>query len=178
MNYDKPKIFFTSDLHLGHKNILTYSKRPFGNIDEMEESLIKNWNSVVGKNDSIYVLGDFSFMGARITTIFHKFNGNKFLIKGNHDDKPCLRLPWVWVRDTHQLRIDDDKIWLSHYAHRTWPCSFHNSYHLFGHSHASMPPFGRSMDVGVDCWNYTPISWEDVKARLVNVTNNESSDRL
>jgi calcineurin-like phosphoesterase family protein len=169
MLYDKPKIFFTADLHIGHRNIIKYSNRPFANEDEMNEALITNWNKTVGNTDNIYVLGDFSFAGPRIEAIFKRLNGNKFLIKGNHDDKHCTRLPWVWVKETYELRIDDDSIWLSHYPHRSWNKSFHGAYHFYGHTHGHLPDFGRSTDVGVDCWKYTPVSLEELKEKLKNV---------
>lgn len=80
-----PKKFYISDLHLGHKNILAFDNRPFFNLKEMTETIISNWNSVVGKNDSIYVLGDMFWNNSEIPIVLPKLNGTKYLIKGNHD---------------------------------------------------------------------------------------------
>lgn len=175
MNYEKPKVFFTADNHFGHKNIIKYCNRPFASIEEMTTSMVDNWNKVVAKNDNIYVLGDFSFMGARIEPLFHSLNGNKFLIKGNHDDGHCIKLPWVWVKETFELKIGHESVWLSHYPHRSWNKAFHGAYHFFGHVHGKLKDYGRSTDVGVDCWNYTPVSFETLVNRLElqKATSNE-----
>lgn len=78
--------YFTSDLHFGHKNIIKYEDRPFSSVEEMDEFLIYKWNSKVGKNDEVYILGDFGFVsGTRANELLDRLNGKKFLIKGNHD---------------------------------------------------------------------------------------------
>ena len=56
-----PKIFFTSDLHFGHKNIIRFDNRPFSTVEEMDEALIRNWNAKVSDEDTVYVLGDISW---------------------------------------------------------------------------------------------------------------------
>jgi calcineurin-like phosphoesterase family protein len=162
-------VFFTADLHIGHRNIIKYSNRPYANEDEMNEALIENWNKTVKTSDSIYVLGDFSFAGQRIEPIFKRLNGSKYLVKGNHDDKFCTKLGWGWVKDVYELRLGDDSIWLAHYPHRSWNKSFHGAYHFYGHTHGHLADWGRSTDVGVDCWNYTPVSFEQLKEKLKNV---------
>lgn len=80
------KIYVTSDLHFGHKNIIKFENRPYKDVEEMTEGLINNWNSVVTANDLVYILGDFSFMGKRKTEeVLKRLRGKKILIKGNHD---------------------------------------------------------------------------------------------
>jgi len=79
-------IYFTADTHLGHKNVIEYSTRPFINAEEMDEVLIKNWNSLVQPCDEVYHLGDFSFhKPAKTAALLNKLNGQKYLIQGNHD---------------------------------------------------------------------------------------------
>lgn len=78
--------YFTSDQHHWHSNILKYNpNRPYKSIEEMNEGLIRNWNSVVKPEDDIYCLGDFSFSFRSIELYSHRLNGNKFLCPGNHD---------------------------------------------------------------------------------------------
>lgn len=78
--------WFTADLHLGHQNVLKYCNRPFANVDEMNEALIHNWNSVVTSNDTTYVLGDFAMGSIKDTLpLVSQLNGTKVLIPGNHD---------------------------------------------------------------------------------------------
>lgn len=80
----EPKKFYTSDLHIGHKNILKFDNRPFFNLEEMKETIINNWNGVVSDNDNVYVLGDMFWNNSEIAEVMSKLKGNKFLIKGNH----------------------------------------------------------------------------------------------
>ena len=93
-------IWLTSDLHFNHKNILKYEPetRPFETVEEMNETLFNNWNSVVGNEDTVYVLGDF-FMGKtdKISEIINRLNGKEIvLVSGNHDTKNRLAVFKDW----------------------------------------------------------------------------------
>lgn len=128
----------------------------------MDELLIKNWNDRVKHGDSVYHLGDFAFCKrSRVEEVFKRLNGQKFLIRGNHDKKTYG--DWEWAKDVHRLKIDGIRIWLSHYSHRIWPEKHYGNWHLFGHSHGHSKPHGKSFDVGVDCWGMCPISLDEVK---------------
>lgn len=82
----EPKVFLIGDCHFGHRNIIKYCNRPFLDVDDMNEQLIKNWNRVVGANDIVYVVGDFALCGKnKIIEIGQRMNGHKRLILGNHD---------------------------------------------------------------------------------------------
>jgi len=174
-------VWFTSDTHYGHSNVIKYCDRPFANAKEMDETLIENYNSVITNEDYVYHLGDFCFKGGKdASSIFNKLNGKKkFLIKGNHDAKQTLKLPWDGVYDVLYLKIrtipnhqdDPTEIFLSHYAHRVWNKAHHGSFHCFGHSHNSLSPHGKSFDCGVDAWNYFPISLLQVKERMENLAS-------
>lgn len=154
--------WFTSDLHLGHTNIIEYCNRPFKDVAEMDETIIQNWNTLVKNEDTVYILGDFSFSNDP-NKYFTRLKGNKCLILGNHDSKETKRLNWNLVKDVYMFKQRPIcEIWLSHYAHRVWPKAHHDVIHLYGHSHGGLQPFGKSFDVGVDSWNYSPISLEQV----------------
>jgi len=164
----RKNILFTSDTHFWHSNIIKYVKRPFKNIDEMNETLIRNWNSVVSDNDDVYHLGEFGFGGPkRLEQIITRLKGNKFLIKGNHDHSRTLKKlekHFVWIKDVELINVHDRLIWLSHYAHRTWPQKKYGTWHLYGHSHGTLSPAkDKSLDVGVDIFNYYPIPFEVIK---------------
>ena len=80
------KTFYIADLHFGHKNIIRYDNRPFATIEEMDNTLIKNWNKVVSNDDFVYILGDISWHDDDKTAqIFKQLHGTKILIRGNHD---------------------------------------------------------------------------------------------
>jgi len=168
------KIFFCADSHFGHANILKYSKRPFSSVGDMDEALINNWNNLVKPNDTVYHLGDFAFLPYfNIKQIANRLNGTKHLILGNHD-KEIIRnksdllnsKTFATIQNYYELRHNNETICLFHYGQRVWNKSHHGSIHLFGHSHGSLPPFGRSVDVGVDCKEiteeYRPISFDEV----------------
>lgn len=171
-------VFFTSDTHFGHSNVIRYSNRPFANAQEMDEALIKNWNERVKPSDTLYHLGDFAFHREdKIREILSRLNGQKHFIKGNHD-KELLRLlkadHYNWfqsVQDYKKIKVGDQTIILLHYSMVVWDKSHYGSWQLFGHSHNSLPkdPNKLSMDVGVDAvgdWGvtpYSPISFEEVQ---------------
>lgn len=162
-------IYFIADTHFGHHSIIQYCSRPFSNIDEHDEGLIHNWNSVVKKGDTIYHLGDFGYTknSDRLRKICNKLTGNIILIRGNHDTNlDSIKFRFNCIKDTHLLstKVFDNKvrIFLSHYPHRTWIHRPRDCYHLYGHVHGNMGSYGLSFDAGVDCWGYRPISIEDV----------------
>lgn len=164
-------IHFTADTHFGHSNIIKYCNRPFSNIEEHDQCLIDNWNRVVGKKDTVYHLGDFIFSREHIANhLLSQLQGQIILIKGNHDPGHLFRSPrFQAVKDVHIVRHQRQKIFLSHYAHRTWQFINQGAWHLFGHSHGNLPSHGKSFDVGVDCWDYTPVSFDQVKEKMENL---------
>ena len=82
---DGKNIYFTSDTHFGHASILNFCKRPFKDVDEMNEELIKRWNEVISKEDTVFHLGDFAFGGVEIwNKTLPRLNGHIVLILGNH----------------------------------------------------------------------------------------------
>lgn len=167
------KKFYTADLHLNHQNILTYCNRPFKNVNEMNETLIDNWNQKVGKNDLVYVLGDFTLSthDYDIIRFASLLKGKKFLIKGNHDKNnyPSGVFEEItWYKEIHDLNY---KIILFHYAIENWQGSFDKdlrligkkpSIHLHGHSHGLSNKRPNRYDVGVDCWNYAPVTLTEI----------------
>jgi len=162
-------IWFSADHHFGHKNILHLGKgRPFKTIEEMEETMIENWNGVVQKNDIVYYLGDFAFKSQdwEVERLLQILNGQKILITGNHDAKVIRRSrTWTHVWDYHEIKIEGQKIVLSHYPFQEWNGSWKGSWHLHGHCHHNLKddPNLNRIDVGVDGYNYTPISFEQVE---------------
>jgi calcineurin-like phosphoesterase family protein len=158
-------IYFTADEHIDHKRICELMNRPFQNLDEMKETLIANHNSIVTDKDIVYHLGDVSFSSA--DDYIKRLNGTHHLVLGNHDYTRLKHLTlFKNIQDVLYLRTEGIRVFMSHYAHRTWRNSHYGSYHLFGHSHGMIPNYGRSMDVGVDCHNFKPISLEYVVEAL------------
>lgn len=111
-------IYFISDTHFYHKNIIKYCNRPFNSVEEMNENLIKNWNEVILQDDTVYHLGDFALGNKELSlNIVSKLNGQKFLVLGNHDK---------WSIDDYEnhgfkvlknapIKLVEYKLVLSHY---------------------------------------------------------------
>lgn len=163
MNY-----WFTSDTHFNHANIIKYCKRPFKDTVEMNEAIIFNWNAVVQPNDMIYHLGDFCFAKEdyMFDSYLNRLKGTIIFIKGNHDHIAWRnRHKFYASHDSyHEIEIDGENITLCHYAMRVWNRSHHGAWHLYGHSHGSLPddPNSLSFDCGVDCFNFKPINFEEI----------------
>lgn len=133
------KNFYIADTHFGHFNIIRYDNRPFSSVKEMDEALIKNWNDVVTDDDTVYILGDFSWYDELTTSdIIRKLNGHKVLVKGNHD-QITRKISYAFDKIVDYLEISDNgtKIIMSHYPILFWNGQFKDSVHLYGHVHNS-----------------------------------------
>ena len=155
--------WFTADTHFGHANILKHCNRPFGSVDEMDAALIANWNARVALDDDIWCLGDFC-RGAP-DRYGSRLNGRKHLITGNHD-KHAVRAwdGWTSVQPYTELKLDGARLILFHYPIAEWAGFFHGNLHLYGHVHGSREATHQSCDVGVDVWDYRPVSLPEIKA--------------
>lgn len=169
-------LFFTSDTHFGHKNIIKYSGRPFESVEEMDEAIIENWNKVVKPNDEIWHLGDFAFANEdRVREILGRLNGKKHYIWGNHD-QVIEKLGGIGrsryfesVQDYKELKMNGRKLILFHYPIFSWNGAHKGSWMIHGHCHNSVNWANENttrIDVGVDNFNYTPASYEDVAEQL------------
>lgn len=183
--WDKDKLFFTSDTHFFHNNIIKYCDRPFKDVDEMNERLIENWNSVVPTDGTVFHLGDVSLTAnpKKLEEVLKKLNGNIYLIVGNHEhdalEKPYIRDRWSAVHDVAEIFVKDREITyaeqhivMCHYPMIVWNGSHRGSWQLFGHVHGGLSNKGvinhpvTSLDVGVDTHDYTPWSYQEVKEQI------------
>jgi calcineurin-like phosphoesterase family protein len=182
VQFNPEKLFFTSDTHFFHKNILKYCDRPFENTREMNQTLINNWNAKVPKDGIVFHLGDFSLTAKpkELDTLINSLNGKIYLIIGNHE-KDALRTEYVrshfaGIHDVAEIYIKDDEITygeqhivMCHYPMIVWNGSHRGSWQLFGHVHGGLSNKGEikhsptQLDVGVDCHDYKPISYQEVK---------------
>lgn len=165
--------FFTGDWHLGHNNIIKYANRPFKDIDEHDSTIIYNVNSLVMPGDRLFNVGDVAFKGAvdQIEVYRRRFNcKNIFVTFGNHDlkNQKILSKFFTILPAEYMYESEGYSIVLSHYAMRVWNKSHHGVAQLYGHSHGKLPPIPgyKAFDVGVDSWDYKPISLAQVKAEM------------
>ena len=166
-------VFFTADHHFGHSNIIKYENRPFANAHEMDEEMIKRWNQRIGPKDQVYHLGDVSLLRPEKTKeILDRLDGKIYLIKGNHDKsalKPICADRFEWIKDYHFLKVSNGPmIVLMHFCLRVWDRKRHDVWHLFGHSHSNLPEIADELavNIGVDCWDFYPVSLEELEVRM------------
>ena len=184
-------IYFTSDLHFGHKNIIRFDNRPFTSVEEMDETLIFNWNKKVNNDDLVYILGDISWYNDEKTCeIFDRLNGRKVLIKGNHDRvHGRIKNYFEEITDYKEIVLPGNKhIVLCHY-----PIVFFNKHHygafmFYGHVHNShewqmtenykfeLEQLGikcNMFNVGTMIHGYEPVNFEEITGGKYKGVSNE-----
>lgn len=180
--FDPNRLWFTSDTHFFHENIIKYCNRPFDNKFLMNQALIDNWNSKIKPGDTVFHLGDFALTAStkEMDTLLNELNGVKYLIIGNHEknalQKEYIRNQWDGIYDIAEIFVPDEEITykeqhiiMCHYPMIVWNASHRGSWQLFGHVHGGLSNKGQiqhkpaQLDVGVDSHNFFPISYQEVK---------------
>ena len=157
------KRWLIADTHFSHTNIIRYCNRPFNNVEEMNETLIKRWNSVVGKDDVVYHLGDVAFKTGEIKDITDKLNGRKVLIMGNHDTKTpeyYLKNGFAWV-SKKPIMIEPGVILMHEPISKEFIVP--NYLYFFGHVHDKMCELDKLNNcrcVSVERNNYYPLNFD------------------
>ena len=180
-------IYFTSDFHLFHKNVLKFDNRPFKSVEDMHLEIIKRWNNKVTKDDIIYILGDVSFGSAKDTIdIIKQLNYKELhLIIGNHDFKilkdKSFRDLFTEICEYKELKISDNQsIVLCHYPIPCFKNHYYGWLHLYGHTHNTWeedimietkniinkhaPCF--MWNVGIMKWDYEPVSLDEITKEI------------
>lgn len=185
---DGSKIFFTSDTHFYHENIIRFCNRPFSNVEEMNSTMIERWNAKVPKDGLVFHLGDFAWGGLnKYKQIREQLNGDIVLIKGNHEwrNGPQNESDYekLFLHTTQQLfiEIEKRKIYLNHVPFLCYGGTYRNDsdliYQAFGHVHSNPSMIGKDLtrlsmlfptqyDVGVDNNNFEPISWNELDTKI------------
>lgn len=175
-------IHFTADPHFSHTNVLRYCRRPFKDVQEMDNELIKRWNSVVKPEDTVYILGDFSLKGSEdvdwYRRILKKLPGEKHLILGNHDTlKPFTYIDVGFASVHTHLHLNDmmtpehemwDEIILAHDP--SVSVMDRSKLYLVGHVHDLFKICKNAVNVGVDVWDYTPVSLKQIEELVEDST--------
>lgn len=168
-------IYYTSDLHFGHENIIKNCNRPYNNIEDMDNALIKNWNRTVNDTDTVYVLGDIAIaknQEAVRKTIdkVKRLKGHKILIQGNHDHKLIKNEEFKSLFGGISIYgkvVDKGRnVILMHYPIESWEQMRYNSIHLHGHMHKiPINNIKNRYNVGVDINNYRPVTLDELIAK-------------
>lgn len=178
-------IWFTSDQHFGHTNIIEYANRPFRTVEEMDREMTERWNSLVKTDDVVYQLGDFTLSGYRgFEHYIEQLNGIIYFIPGGQDDRWISQYKKMEPSDKFYIlppifltKVKEVELVLCHYPLLSWERSHHGTIHLHGHTHGSIGCMGRSegmsalppgerrgnrIDVGVECNGFYPVNVFDV----------------
>ena len=186
-NFNGDKVYFTADTHFNHANIIKFCDRPFNDVEQMNETLINNWNGIVSKDDTVFHLGDFCLGGAaEWTKLLDRLNGKIYLILGNHDLKN-IRQGFIQLFEHVSMQmfitVDKQKMYLSHYPFLCFEGGYKEVWQLFGHVHTRKNNTGidaerlqylypTQYDVGVDNNDFKPVSFEEVKSIIDRQVNN------
>lgn len=166
--------YYIADTHFGHANIIKLSHRPFNTINEMDETLINNWNSKVTDDDDIYILGDFSYKSKDPVAYLKRLKGKKHLIVGNHDSlllkDPNSKDYFVEIADMKMITDNGTQIVLCHYPLVEWNGYYKGVLHFYGHVHNTFynetTKYARSMknayNIGVDIIGFEPCSLTEI----------------
>jgi len=155
------KFWFTADCHFGHNNIIKYCNRPFPDLFSMRETLVRNWRDTVGEDDTVFHLGDFSFMNKQDTDELVKLlPGRIIFLKGNHEGHPKT------ITESMIIRREGHSIMLTHYPERATPLmttfcghiheKWNMQYHIDEQGRKGFP----IVNVGVDVWGFKPVEFE------------------
>ena len=167
--------YFTSDQHFGHFNIIRLSHRPFSTVEEMDDELLKRWNSKVKDEDTVYVLGDLFFRAATIEPILKELKGHKHLILGNHDGSWMKRIDlsryFESVQTLKEVNVDGRLLTLCHYPMLSYP-EARRGYMIYGHIHNNVGddywPLiqrrPRMFNAGVDVNDFGPVTFDELVA--------------
>lgn len=167
-------IYFTADHHFKHRNIIRYTNRPFKNVSEMDRKLVVIHNDTVSKDDEVYFLGDLTMLGPshkqNVEKIVSSLNGKKHLILGNHDRLKPFDYVEIGFLSVHTaLKLQTEKmgeIILTHDPNTA--CMFPKNVVFCGHIHNLFRVVKNVVNVGVDVWNYGPVSMTTIEELYKN----------
>lgn len=173
--------WYTADTHFGHENIIPFCGRQFRHAGHMDSVLIENMWKVVQTHDDLWIIGDFA-IGPKVKDpeylhiLFGQLPGaRKHLVVGNHDHTPTLALPWDSVSHLAEVRDGPDGLThtLCHYPMITWNGAREGALQLFGHVHNNWQGSRNAVNVGVDQWEFMPVSFEQIAERAKRLPVNQ-----
>lgn len=162
-------VCFTADSHFGHARIIELCRRPFVSVEEMDDALVERWNETVAPGDTVWHLGDFTLKGVEEAARYRaRLNGDIHLVWGNHDRIAVRQASALWAssRPMASIGLDGVHVELCHFAMRVWDRSHRGSLMLYGHSHGNLRGSQSSLDVGVDCWDFRPVTLSEIRRRM------------
>lgn len=180
--FEPANVWFTADTHFSHEKIIGFSNRPFANVIEMNEELIRRWNEAVPVDGVVFHLGDFCLGNStEWNSILYRLHGKIYLILGNHDFrsiKEGFMSRFELVSQQMTIRVGGQTIVLNHYPFLCYGGAYRDVWQFFGHVHSGprsmtgldVPRlqnlFPLQFDVGVDNNDYRPVSFYEIKEKI------------
>ena len=160
--------YFSADQHFGHDKIIELCKRPFKNVTEMDNTIIRNHNSIVTDDDDVYYLGDFSLKTSQhrgvLENYVRRLNGRKHLILGNHD----IKNPWLYTEigfwSVHAPYLEVEEFILV--QDPALSITKRNQWFLCGHVHDLFRIIENCFNVGVDVNDFKPLSIQQIRMEV------------
>lgn len=169
-------VYFIADMHIGHDNIIRLCGRPFRTVEDMDATIINNWNSRVKDEDTVYILGDIAFKSVSDPVqILKKLKGHKILIKGNHDGRnmknPAFRACFDRIDNLSTEPINGERVVVCHYPIMEWDGYFRGAWHVYGHVHNNTTNKcfqyilnePNMLNAGVDITGFRPVTLDELK---------------
>ena len=167
-------LHFTADTHLGHAKM--YGRPRFRNVDEHDTFIINRWNEVVADTDVVYVVGDFVWPQAQdsLSRYRERLRGYIYLVPGDHDVADAEAPQFEILNNIVDIKYEDQHVVLSHWPQQHWRRSHYGSWHCYGHLHHADVDrgWGKRVQVGVDRFNYYPVSIHDLKEIMALLPDN------
>lgn len=174
-------MFVISDTHFDHENIIKYCDRPFSSLEEMDETMIENWNSAVSTQDVVLHLGDIAMARPEVALEYaRRLNGQILMTRGNHDDLAAGDAPFPVV-NSHYFTYEDLDFWCTHWPVReveqdrreaplyASPPDWFDGWVLHGHVHNNhveefpfVDPETKHINLSVEVTEYSPVSMETI----------------
>lgn len=173
--------WYTADTHFGHENVIRFCDRPFKSSAHMDGIILENMWKLVKPEDDLWIIGDFAFGApakdpAYLQQIFDQLPGaRKHLIVGNHDSDLTKSLDWSSVSPMAEVPDGpkNQRNTLCHYPMITWNHARREALQLFGHVHNNWRGSRNSINVGVDVWDFMPVTYDDVARRARKLPDNK-----
>ena len=164
--------WYSADPHFGDAGIRAFFDRPFATVVAMDAAMLARLTERVGPEDDLWIIGDFA-MPELAERIFRAVPGRKHLVRGNHDPDELLALDWTSIHDLVEVQDGELRFVLCHYPLMTWNGVRDGAINLFGHVHTNWQGADNQVNVGVDCWDFAPVTRGDALRRAVGLPENQ-----
>lgn len=165
--------YYIADCHFGDQDVIDFSHRPFGSVEEMDREMIRRWNRKVKVSDDVYIVGDLIHRTDDPRKYLDQLQGRLHLIVGNHDrpllNDPAIRAYFVEITQYLILMDKTHRVVLFHYPMMEWDGYYYGTWHIYGHIHnhpsltqERMKELHKALNCGADVTNFAPCTFDEL----------------